>query len=1474
MPLRRALAEQLWSLPLRELPNHPAISVGRVQISAAADAADEADAEPLIRVKRPVLTPAPRPPEQILDYVERGWEDPEGRVAVQESRNVLRNGEPVSQRFDADPARVAALRIWQARWNAWAEGERPARQAMRTFESFYELKGRIDRESESVELILGDGRLRWLLTEGRVDHPVLLQRVELEFDPEVPEFRVVDADRPAELYGALLQGSGSIPPDQLNRLRLELEHGGYHPLAQAETSGYLRRLAQLLGPRGTFRKEFADVVAGADPIVMRDPVLFLRTRASGFPAAFDRVLEDLEERKMLPISLTQLVGVEPPPPAPEPLRDHSPWSEPPDVLLSKPANAEQVEIARALARHRAVLVQGPPGTGKSHTIANLIGHLVAQGKRVLVTSHTTKALRVLRGHVVETLRPLCVAVLENDLEGRTQMEEAVRGILSRLTTASDEQLSREVVTLDETRGGLNREIEKLTVDLRTVREDEYQAIVVNGEGVAPADAARWVRRHTDGNDWVPGPVEQGAPLPLAPEDLRDLYLTSSQLTAEEEREIEGSLPELDAIPSPVEFAGWVQALGAAERPDSAPFWDRPATEGEITALETLRDAVGKLAQELAQLEPWQRAVVAAGHGGGAGQKLWTEIGELISSATARWEHTRSLLMENEVQLDAKESPETVGRVSKEIITHLESGKSLGFLRLRISPVWNRVVRAVRVNKRSPKATVHFRATVAHLELLASREKLATRWTRQAEPIGLPSFRRLGAVPEPVLRDYAAQFDRLLRWWEARWRLIEVLIASAGLRWQLLRDREIARAEPTVPFERDAAMVGAVVGSVVQERLGLARVHEAEQRLQALDARLVRHTGPCCRALRESVVSRDAGAFETRHFELHRVAGKQAVFARRCALLERLEKAAPDWALAIRTRKTGHDGGSLPGDPVLAWRWRQLRQEIDRRAALDEIQLTEQLRRHRDALREVTVQLIDRRAWLGQLRRTNLSARQALQGWATTQRKIGKGTGKRVPQLQARARDLLMEARAAVPVWIMPLSRVAESFDPSAGRFDVVIVDEASQSDVTGLLAWYLGDSIAVVGDHEQVSPMDVGQEVGPMQGLIDQFLDGIPNRHLYDGTTSIYDLARMCFGGTIALREHFRCVPDIIEFSNQLSYNNEIRPLRNPAAAPKPHVVELRIADSRLIPGREGKTNIAEARMIAALIKATVESPANASRTIGAITLLGDEQAGCIQDLAVGLVGAVDLERHRFAAGSARQFQGDERDVIFLSMVDVPADGPLPMRQTPAFKQRYNVAASRARDQLWLVHSLDPRRDLKAGDLRRTLIEHVQDPGAKRRAMAVATRRAESPLERAVIERLVAAGYAVEPQVWVGAYRIDMVVSCGDNQVALECDGDRFHGLDEIPQDMARQAVLERAGWRFIRVRGTRFFRAPETTMVWVFDELARLGIEPTGDATPSVTANGEAQAARDAIVRRAWEIMREQRWLPDEAVVAPPPVA
>src|SRR6266446_4257662 len=335
-PAKRDLSEQPWTLWFRQLPDHPAIQ-RRVFNGHQADE----DGDFVLKVGRPTFTQAPQPPLPIVDWLLGDWEDPDADVQLSEAK--ANGSEPL--RFDAEPRRVEAYERWRAQHQAWATTERPARAAMRVFEQLYELYGRIEREAEHIELVLGDGILSWKRLEGSIYHPILLQRIQLAFNPSVPEFTLIETGKEVELYSALFRSMPDIESKTLARSREELDRGGFHPLGGNDTLEFLRRFVVQLSPRGQF--------------------------AEGPPAKEDEQAETFE-----------------------------PGDEPEEVLLSKPANPEQIRIAVRLEREGCVLVQGPPGTGKTHTIANLIGHLLAQGQSVLVTSHTTKALRVLRDHVV------------------------------------------------------------------------------------------------------------------------------------------------------------------------------------------------------------------------------------------------------------------------------------------------------------------------------------------------------------------------------------------------------------------------------------------------------------------------------------------------------------------------------------------------------------------------------------------------------------------------------------------------------------------------------------------------------------------------------------------------------------------------------------------------------------------------------------------------------------------------------------------------------------------------------------------------------------------------------------------------------------------------------------------------------------------------------------------------------------------
>ena len=234
-------------------------------------------------------------------------------------------------------------------------------------------------------------------------------------------------------------------------------------------------------------------------------------------------------------------------------------------------------------------------------------------------------------------------------------------------------------------------------------------------------------------------------------------------------------------------------------------------------------------------------------------------------------------------------------------------------------------------------------------------------------------------------------------------------------------------------------------------------------------------------------------------ELARLDGLRHVYEKRLALLVKLKTTAPAWAQAIAQRAEPHHDTEPPANPTAAWRWRQWHQELERRAAISMDELQDRLYKMELEVPQLSARIIEHETWAAQCDRTGLEQQQALMGFVQTMKKVGKGTGKRVPELLRKARRLLTRARHAVPVWIMPLSRVYESFNPRETKFDVVIIDEASQSDVTALAALYLGRTHIVVGDKEQVTPDAIGQRIEDVQRLIATDLQSIPNSHLYDG---------------------------------------------------------------------------------------------------------------------------------------------------------------------------------------------------------------------------------------------------------------------------------------------------------------------------------------------------------------------------------------
>ena len=403
-------------------------------------------------------------------------------------------------------------------------------------------------------------------------------------------------------------------------------------------------------------------------------------------------------------------------------------------------------------------------------------------------------------------------------------------------------------------------------------------------------------------------------------------------------------------------------------------------------------------------------------------------------------------------------------------------------------------------------------------------------------------------------------------------------------------------------------------------------------------------------------------------------------------------------------------------------------------------------------------------------------------FATALSNIPKSKGaKSAPSIRRAAREAMAKCYDAVPCWIMPTWRVAEQLPPEIGALELVIIDEASQSDVTELPALLRGKKIIVVGDDRQVSPTKPFVVQEKIDQLRHHHLRGQPFNSLLDPGDSIYNLMRAVFPNErLMLKEHFRCVEPIIRFSMDF-YPEKMLPLRIPAATERldPPLVDIYLPHGSR--ARHRKVNEAEADVIVKEIASLAARPDMQKRTIGVISLIGAEQANLIRAKLSQTLGEEVMQRHAILCGDSATFQGTERDIVFLSMVADPAHKAALTHLK--YEQRFNVAVSRARDRAVLVRSVK-REELNPSDLKARLIAHFESPMPEVKITGDALDACESPFERDVMSQLLERGYRVQAQVGSLGYRIDMVAEGANGaRLAIECDGDRYHGPDVWRQE-------------------------------------------------------------------------------------------
>jgi very-short-patch-repair endonuclease len=178
---------------------------------------------------------------------------------------------------------------------------------------------------------------------------------------------------------------------------------------------------------------------------------------------------------------------------------------------------------------------------------------------------------------------------------------------------------------------------------------------------------------------------------------------------------------------------------------------------------------------------------------------------------------------------------------------------------------------------------------------------------------------------------------------------------------------------------------------------------------------------------------------------------------------------------------------------------------------------------------------------------------------------------------------------------------------------------------------------------------------------------------------------------------------------------------------------------------------------------------------------------------------------------------------------------------------------------MYLVRSVHSN-ELSDKDLRQSLLQHFSKPLVPPASESEGLiNLCESGFERDVFTQLTQRGYRVIPQVKSGAYRIDMVVEgVADARLAIECDGDEFHGPSRWRQDRDRQRVLERAGWSFWRCFASTWTLHRDEVLQELIERLTVMGVEPIG----------AMEFAPSLIEKRVWQAKADDAQDPAHSVI------
>lgn len=1327
------------------------------------------------------------------------------------------------------------------------------------YKRLFRIFNKTQQFGEEYELVVGVGLLNFKENEERpkIFRHILTQRVDINFEyskkdsqiyvtPNIESTPQIETDSILDLFDqfdsqSIIDAEKAVE-NYLNEKNIENVFDN--------TEDALQMFAERVSPDGSYKNSIEKPNrTNQKPIISFSPALLLRKRNTrSFTALYDNILKNIEnEKKDIEIpTINDLIGIH------SELdnniesgeESHNNGTQVEPIFFPKEYNDEQIEIIEKAKRNDKVLVQGPPGTGKSHTIANLICHLLANGKKVLITAYTKRALEVLKDKLPPEFQDLVVNLLSGDSSSVQDLQSSVNAINDELSRAN---LTTYELLIKEHEKDLKRVRETIAENknkLVAIKEKATRKQEINKDYIGTLTAiAEKLEKDKPNFQWYEDSFDDIENVQIF-EDLSTLVQLHQNYKNVDTAEFDYLIPDIQQLPSIEQIQKYSKLtnrikteFGSEENPEKIICQDFGELINQLKKLQLLYKSVDNVQIDFANS-------VIDGN-----PNLWKQKIEQSKSVIARIEKQdiRQIDKDIEITYPKDKSVKRLKKDAQTLLDHLKDGNPLSGFSFSLKKhffskeIKERLyfIEGVRVNGSACDTIEEFDLVLRDIAFQQDFSELADIWNKKTPETNSITKKHLfyKNIHSEVtkLKSLIADIGFCKNQIEETSNLKIKLYDKSDLELKIRQSQYVQLSNQISAIQE---IIDKSVGYLKQENF-----HPVKQNIF------------------EAFNKIDVTAYIEAISKIEQLSLSKEKYDSFIKLKSEITEQVPNIISSIE-----NDSFTLSELPKLkpAIFFRDAENKLGQLMAVDyEKELVQSLNELDKKERKLIAKLASKKAWYKVVKglQQNRSLRQHLDAWVMAVKKIGKtGKGKRAMKFRKIAQQEMQHCKDSVPCWIMPLYKVAETIQPEQEMYDYVIIDEASQLGPDAIFLLYISKNIIIVGDDKQTSPEYVGVNANTMTPHIKRHLKGIPFSDYYGTEFSFFDHAKFFCDGVTVLREHFRCMPEIIEFSNRNFYAPDgkgLYPLKQYSENRLEPLVTV-FCENGYTEGRYSRIiNEPEANEIAETVGRFIDDERYNGKTIGVITLQGNQQANLIENLLLKKIGEKEYHKRKIVCGNSTYFQGDERDIIILSLVTAHNHNRSALVK-PQDERRFNVAISRAKEQIWLFHSVQLDDLSNTNDLRYKLLDHFKNYSSYQpilnepieRRLGTQPEPFDSWFEVDVYNDIVSKQLSVIPQYEVAKrkYRIDMVALFPDGtKIAIECDGDKWHGAEQHENDMMRQKVLERCGWQFFRVRGYEYYsnRTKALEPLWEMIPEIEEPILESEDVSPEseVPANDEVDS-------------------------------